>query len=168
MKKLITILAIAAIAVTSTFAEVANTSSVTLNSTLSEKPYNISLYYGETQNFTTSALKLVENLDITKAGNTDFINVEINAGNLNKTITYTTEITENAFIGLVDGVTYTVDNNLIVRDATGANKTSYKTTVPAGPNDEQKVATFDFHWDAAENLPAGHYSTTNTISVSVN
>lgn len=166
MKKTLTILAMSLIILTSTFAAT-KTGTITLNSTLEETNYKISLYYGDNENFTSSSLKTVDNLNITKDGHTDFINVVISSGNLNKSITYVTKISDKAFEGVVDGKTITVDNKLKVRDTTGNVKKTYTTTVKAGPNESQKIATFDFAWDAAENLPAGDYSTTNTITVSV-
>ena len=91
MKKLLTVLAIAAIAITSTFA---TTGKVTLNSTLNPTAYVLSLYYGS-ENFTSSGLKTVDNLDLTSDGVTDAISVKFAGGNLNETVTYTTTVTEN-------------------------------------------------------------------------
>jgi hypothetical protein len=164
MKKILTILAIAAIAITSTFATTGN---ITLNSTLTEKSYDLSLFYG-TENFTSTGLKSVDNLDLTSEGSTSAISVKLSNGNLNDSVTYVTEITENPFTGTVDGVNYITNNNLTVRNfADSENKTSFTAVVDAGPNDEQDIAVFDFHWDADTSLPAGSYSTTNTISISV-
>jgi len=165
MKKLLTVLAIAAITITSTFA--ATTGSVTLNSTLNPTAYSLSMYYGA-QNFTSTGLKTVDNLDLTSAGTTDAISVKLSGGNLNETVIYTTTVTENQFTGEVDGATYTTDNNLTVINTTdGTNQTEYTATVGAGPNDAQDIAVFKFNWDADTSLPAGSYSTTNTISISV-
>jgi hypothetical protein len=165
MKKLLTVLAIAAIAITSTFA--ATTGSVTLNSILNPTSYSLSMYYGS-ENFTSSGLKTVDNLDLTAAGTTDEISVKLTGGNLNETVTYTTTVTENQFTGEVDGETYTTNNNLTVINTTdGEQQTTYTAVVGAGPNDAQDIAVFMFDWDADTSLPAGSYSTTNTISITV-
>ena len=164
MKKLLTVLAIAAIAITSTFA---TTGKVTLNSTLKPTAYVLSMYYGS-ENFTSSGLKTVDNLDLTEAGKTDAISVKLAGGNLNETVTYTTTVTENQFTGEVDGATYTTDNNLtVINNTDGNQQTEYTAVVDAGPNDAQDIAVFKFNWEADTSLPAGSYSTTNTISISV-
>ncbi len=168
MKKILTILAIATIAITSTFAAVAGAGSVTLNSTLSETPYVLSLLYGS-ENFTSSALKTVDNIDLTAAGTSEHITVKLDAGNLNNDVTYTTTVTELPFTGTVNGETYTTANTLTVNAASDdSHKTSYTALVEAGPNASQSVAEFYFSWTADTALPAGSFSTTNTISISVN
>jgi hypothetical protein len=176
MKKLITILAIAAITLTSTFAvttsfdgsaEKAPEMNVTLKSSLEQTNYDLSLLYGKID-FTNEAQQTIDGLDLTEKGSTDEFNVMITNGNLNKTITFVTEITEKPFVGLVDGEDYTTENNLRVLNAEGDNQTSYSSKIKAGPQESQSVATFLFNWDADKALPAGDYATTNTISISVN
>ena len=168
MKKILTILAIAAIAITSTFAADATSASVTLNSTISETPYVLSLLYG-TENFTTSSQKTVDNIDLTTAGTSKNITVKLDSGNLNNDITYVTTVTELPFTGTVNGETYTTANTLTVNAVSDdSHKTSYSTLVEAGPNASQSVAEFYFSWTADTALPAGSFSTTNTISISVN
>jgi hypothetical protein len=176
MKKLITILTIAALALTSTFAvttsfdgssDKAPEMNVTLKSSLEQTNYDLSLLYGKID-FTNDAQLTIGGLDLTEKGITDEFNVMISNGNLNKTITFVTEITEKPFVGLVDGEEYTTKNNLKVVDVDGNNKTSYSSKIVAGPQESQSVATFFFNWDADKALPAGDYATTNTISISVN
>ncbi len=175
MKKLLAIVAIAAITITSTFATSAETTTtatttgaVTLNSTKAQDPYSLSLYYGE-ENFTSSALKTVDNIDLTAAGTSKNITVKLSDGNLNNDVTYTTTVTELPFTGIVNGETYTTKNILKVNAVSdGSNKTSYTSVVKAGPNASQSVAEFYFSWTADTALPAGSFSTTNTISISVN
>ena len=91
----------------------------------------------------------------------------ISDGNLNKTITFVTEITELPFTGMVDGETHKTNNNLQVMNSKGENQTSYSSKIAAGPQASQSVAEFYFNWDADKALPAGDYATTNTISISV-
>ena len=176
MKKLITILAIAAIALTSTFASVtsfdgsaekAPEMNVTLKSSLAQTNYDLSLIYGD-YDFTTAGEHTIDGLDLTAKGKTAEFNVMISNGNLNNTITFVTAITEKPFVGTVDGVDYTTNNNLSVVNAKGENQTSYSSKIKAGPQASQSVAAFYFNWDADTSLPAGDYETTNTISISVN
>lgn len=176
MKKLIATLAIAAIALTSTFAvtsfdgssQKAPEMNVTLKSSLVPTAYDLSLTYGK-DSLTSTSDYVIDGLDLTNDGKTDAFNVMISAGNLNKTITFVTEISELPFVGLVDGVEYTTNNNLSVRDyESGENKTSFSAEIAAGPQESQSIAQFDFHWDADTSLPAGNYATTNKISISVN
>ncbi len=183
MKKLITILAIAAITLTSTFAVVAAPTTsfdgssakapemnVTLKSSLIPSGYDLSLIYGtgsDAIDFTTIGEKTISGLDLTKEGFTKEFNVIISEGNLNKSIIFVTEITEKPFVGLVDGKVHTTSNNLKVRNNDNENQTSFSTGIASGPQAKQSVAEFNFHWDADTALPAGEYSTTNTISISV-
>ena len=176
MKKLLTILAIAAIAMTSTFAAVtsfdgsaekAPEMNVTLKSSLAQTNYDLSLLYGD-NDFTTDGEYTIDGLDLTAKGKTAEFNVMISKGNLNKTITFVTEITEKPFVGKVDGEDHETNNNLSVINTKGENQTSYSSKIKAGPQESQSVATFLFNWDADTKLPAGDYVTTNTISISVN
>lgn len=183
MKKLITLLAISTIALTSTFAVIKNTTSfdgtsqnapemdVTLYSTLAEKNYNLSLIYGTGTNandFTDSGEQVIADLDLTKIGWTEEFNVIISEGNLNKSIIFVTEITVKPFIGQVNNTIYTTNNNLQVRNIdNNTQQTTFSTNVNAGPQDKQSVAKFRFHWDADTELPAGDYKSTNTINISV-
>jgi hypothetical protein len=176
MKKLIATLAIAAIALTSTFAVTAFDGSsqkapemnVTLKSSLVPTAYDLSLTYGK-DSLTSTSDYVIDGLDLTKEGKTDAFNVKISAGNLNKTITFVTEISELPFVGLVDGEEYTTNNNLSVRDyESGTKQTGFKTEIKAGPQEAQSIAVFNFQWDADTSLPAGDYATTNKISISVN
>jgi hypothetical protein len=196
MKKFIIILAITAFAVTSTFAgnnghgwgwgwgnadnpngSDTGTSSdntpinVVLKSTLEQNPYELSLIYGtgdNEENFTYSGTKTISGLDITQEGSTDEFNVILLDGNLNSKLTFETVISELPFKGIVNNAEYTVNNNLKVRNVDNQSEQStFTTEILAGPHLEQSVARFDFHWDGAVNLPAGDYSTTNTISISV-
>jgi hypothetical protein len=176
MKKLMTILTIAAIAVTSIFASVtsfdgstakAPEMNVTLKSSVLPTNYSLSLLYG-TNDFTNAGEQTIDGLDLTKKGSTEEFNVMISNGNLNKTITFVTVITEKPFVGTVDGSDHETNNNLRVLNSDGENQTSYSSKIKAGPQDSQSVATFLFNWDADTELPAGEYVSTNTINISVN
>lgn len=180
MKKLIATLAIAAIALTSTFAvdstlsfdgssQSAPEMNVTLKSSLTATPYDLSLTYGSekgTISFTDG--KVIDGLDLTVNGNTEEFNVLISSGNLNKTITFVTEISALPFTGLVDGKEYTTENNLSIVNSKGDSQSAYKAEIAAGPNASQSIAQFNFKWDGQKDLPAGDYETTNKISISVN
>ena len=92
----------------------------------------------------------------------------ISKGNLNKSITFTTVVTEKPFVGLVNGQEYKTNNNLAVYGSDGVKTTKFSSLINAGPQDSQSVAAFVFYWEADTSLPAGNYATTNTISISVN
>lgn len=175
MKKIITILAILLIAVSASFAsvksfdgntEAAPTMSVTLKSSLKPTSYGLSLFYNDI-NFTDLGKKTLENLDLTRMGITREFKVMISKGNLNKTITFVTEITEMPFTGLVDGEIYKTHNNLRVLNSDGEKQTTFTSKIIAGPQNKQTIAEFLFNWDADTQLPAGDYETTNTINISV-
>jgi hypothetical protein len=140
---------------------------VTLKSSLAQTNYDLSLLYG-TNDFTNAGEQTIDGLDLTKKGSTEEFNVMISNGNLNKTITFVTVITEKPFVGTVDGSDHETNNNLRVINSDGKNQTSYSSKIKAGPQDSQSVATFLFNWDADTELPAGDYVTTNTINISVN
>jgi hypothetical protein len=181
MKKLITILAIAAIAVTSTFASItpATTSfdgskasapemNVTLKSTLEQTPYKLSILYGVTD-FTEAQTTTLTGLNLTKASETSLFNVMITEGNLNKTVTFVTTITTGPFIGTVDGDSdyHTANILSILGSDFKAHEPSFSSSIPAGPQVSQSVASFSFAWTADEALPAGSYVSTNKINISV-
>ena len=177
MKNLIAVLVLSTITLASSFAAVtsfngssqtAPSLNVTLKSTLDPINYTLSLNYG-LEDFTSEGSKTITGLDLTNEGSTDIFNVIISNGNLNKSITFNTEITELPFVGTVDGKTYTTKNNLTVKNSeTDAKQNVFTTEVPAGPQETQSVAKFKFHWDADKSLPAGDYVSTNKISISVN
>lgn len=186
MKKLISIIAIAAIAITSTFATVTPTITsfsskggtapemyVTLASSLLPTSYSLSLLYGidaDVINLSTTNINTIDGFDLTKEGYTNYFYVMISKGNLNKNITFITKISENPFVGIVDGVEYTTKNDFkVVSAVNGVTFNQYfKKTINAGPQAPQSIATFYFDWIADKTLPAGEYTTTNTINISVN
>jgi hypothetical protein len=181
MKKLILLLALAAIAVTSTFATTTTSfdgsranapeMNVTLKSTLLPTNYNLSLVYGsgaDASDFTDSGEKTITGLDLTNIGYTKDFNVIISKGNLNKSITFVTVITENPFIGQVDGKEYITNNDLKVVSYNSDFQTTYTSLVKAGPHEKQNIARFYFDWIGDKSLPAGDYVSTNTINISVN
>ena len=177
MKKLITILAIAAITLTSTFAvttsfdgsaEKAPEMNVTLKSTLDPTPYVLSIIYGMTD-FTEAQTTTLTGLDLTKASSTNLFNIMITEGNLNSSITFQTVITTGPFIGEVDGNANYEAANIV--SILGSNfkehATSFSSTIPAGPQVSQSIASFAFAWTENASLPAGDYVSTNKINVSV-
>lgn len=181
MKKLITILVIAIIAVSSTFATVATTSfngnkegapkmSVTLQGSLKQIPYKVTLVYGsskESSIYLPGSENTISGLDLTTYGRTELFNVMISDGNLNKKIKFVTTITEGQFVGKVDNVNYTTTNDLRSNAINGKHKNVFKAIVKAGPNESYSVAKFFFDWIEDFELPAGNYVSTNIISISV-
>lgn len=180
MKKIITIIAIAIIALTSTFAVVTTNKisfngnivnalqiNIILKSSLEPTNYDLSLLYNE-DSFKLEDSTSIYGYDLTKKGRTNDFHVMISNGNLNKTITFVTVITEKPFVGLIDGIDYITNSNLRVLNNNDENQTIFSTKIIAGPQAQQSVATFYFNWDADEELPAGDYATTNTIIISVN
>jgi hypothetical protein len=179
MKKIITILAIAALALTSTFAVVTPEKisfdgnkdatpemNVTLKSSLEQTNYELSLLYSSV-GYELHENTYIYGYDLTKKGNTRNFRVMISNGNLNNTITFVTEITVRPFVGKVDGKNHETNNNLRVSNSDGENQTTFSTEIAAGPQVKQSVAKFYFNWDADTELPAGKYSSTNTINISV-
>lgn len=140
---------------------------ITLKSTLDPTPYNLSMYYGESD-FTGSKSYVIDGLDLTTAGSTDkFFFVKISNGNLNSSITFETTVTANPFEGEVDGITVETGNDLSVKDSDGNVNYTFSKTVAAGPNNKQNIAVFKYYWTGDDNLAAGDYKTENTISVTV-
>jgi hypothetical protein len=180
MKKLIATLAIAVLALTSTFAvdstlsfsgssQAAPEMNVTLKSSLAQTPYDLTIIYGDSD-FTEAGSTELTGLDLTVKDNTSLFNIMISEGNLNNTITFTTEITLGNFIGEVDGDdTYNTENVLsILGPDYQPHATSFSSVLKAGPQVSQSIAAFAFAWTAFEDLPAGDYVSTNKINVKVN
>lgn len=140
---------------------------ITLKSTLDPTPYDLSMYYGETD-FTGSENYVIDGLDLTTAGSTDnFFYVKISNGNLNSDITFETTVTANPFEGVVNGDLKETNNDLSVKGSDGNVNYTFSKTVSAGPNNMQNIAVFKYYWTGDDNLAAGDYKTENTISVTV-
>lgn len=182
MKKLLAVLAIATIALTSTFAT-KDTNNVIVNGYVSESAYSFDLVYsGKTANSENTALneKLFNLADKTKQS-TDTFFLERSNGNLNKDLKVSVDITTDAFVGNVNGNDVTTaiipkislqnenKNNYadIVNSANPSqNSTAFNVTVPYGYNSKKNVEIASFKLDITgdETTDAGTYKSNVVIN----
>lgn len=185
-KKLLTVLSIAAFAITSIFATTGSsgdTFSSELKSTVDPISYTLQLKYTEAGN-RKDALVSSEGttniaMDITNGDETGYFAIVASTGNLNQTVNFATELQFEAFSGTYDnGSTYTSTsiptikpNSIAIKansvgDFQTLNGNTISYAIPAGPQDiVQSVATFKLNIPADTAAPAGDYSSTVTINI---
>ncbi len=189
MKKLLVILAISALAITSTFAVVAtsnngngNTSTtvtsssrdIKINGSVATQEYSFNLDYESldgVRGSLSSGDTIADSFDLSKKSETGMFYVTKTDGNRNKHLFITVDITPESFKGEVNGENYDTEVTPVVyiRDNKSNNgkydqTNSLKVNVPAGVNKSSDVAQFYFIITGNENVPAGEFVSNVNVS----
>lgn len=182
MKKLLSVLAIATIALSSTFAaSTTDTNNVIVNGYVTEVPYSFNLKYSnENADLTNSALLSEKyNLALTKVQSTSLFSLQRSNGNLNKDLSVAVDITAKAFEGTVNGeevvtgIVPAIDlqnatsyTNIVSTPGTAQNVKSFSVKVPYGYNSVSNVeiASFKLNITGDATTDAGTYTSDVTIN----
>jgi len=175
MKKLLTILALATLTITSTFAVVANPSTtdsrdVKINGYVSKTSYSFSLAYNDTD--LSAGSTIADTFDLSKVSNTDNFIVKRTSGNLNDDLALSISIEAGPFIGEFNGTeTYNTElepqvnlvngNYTYSNDYTKGNLGGMQVIIPAGSNlTSANLAEFYLTINGNSSIPAGSFVST--------
>ena len=173
MKKLLTIITLAALTITATFAATDNRD-IKINGLVGSSPYEFSLSYNGTSLNDESALS--DSFDLSTVSTTkDFI-VQRTAGNLNDSLSLSVKIDAGSFIGEFNGEE-NFDTELypqvnIVESgfeydnaATEGQSGKFGVTIPAGANlSTAKLAAFNLTINGDSTIPAGDFVSTVSVA----
>ena len=182
MKKLLSILAIATIALSSTFATT-DTNNVVINGYVTEVPYSFNLKYSNENADSSNSFLLAEeyNLALTSVQSTSSFSLQRSSGNLNEDLSVAVDITAKAFEGSVNGedvVTGIIPAIVLENDeaygyaditstpGTASNVKSFNLTVPYGYNPEvnEEIASFKLNITGDATTDAGTYTSDVVIN----
>ncbi len=173
MKKLLTIITLAALTITATFAATDNRD-IKINGLVGASPYEFSLSYNGTSLNDESVLS--DSFDLSKVSTTkDFI-VQRTAGNLNDSVNLSVTVDAGSFIGEFNG-DENFDTDLYPQvnivesgyEYTSAKADSatgkFGVTIPAGANlSTAKLAAFNLTINGDSSIPAGSFVSTVSIA----
>ena len=160
MKKILTILALVTIAITSISAKSAQ---VQLNTSVSSTPVSYELYYNNDKiadNTTEYGIEISRSL--TEGGDTQDFTIKASS-NLNNNLGVSVEIIPESFKTTLNGSTE-YNSNIIP----SVNTSHSVSTLYAGINTDKLVNKFKLAWGGNQNLPAGDYVSNVTINYSIN
>lgn len=159
MKKLVTILAISTIALTSIFAKTANVQLITNIEEL--QPNYVMKYDGVELN--DEETKQIKVAPITKDGQTKDFTMHVTS-NLNSKKKITVRVEPDFFKTKQNG---SEEFNSRIKPNLKKNTQSCLSHVPAGKNDNLKVYSFYLNWKGNADLPAGDYTSNVKITYTV-
>jgi len=163
MKKLLTLITLSAIAMSSMFAVVASGKSATiqLNTSVPSTSVTYDLYYhndvidsGSTYDITVA--------DLTEDSNTDTFSVKATS-NLNSDLGVEVTVTPSSFTTTINDGDETVDSGITPEE----HLVSSSPYLYAGPNDSVTVYSFYLEWEGNSSLTAGEYTSTITVEYAV-
>ena len=148
MKKLLTVLTITAIAMTSIFAKSAQ---VQLVNTIDETPLTYVLAYGDTEiKDGTEDFKIVV-APLTQDGHTELFTVRSNS-NLNRDLGVKVVVSPSSFMTTLNG-----DDDYDSEIVPAVNTKVKVDSISAGQNLNLLVNSFNLSWKGDDTLPAGDY-----------
>ena len=149
MKKLLTILTLAAIAVTSMSAKSAQ---VQLNTSIEETPVSYELAYGS--DVVADGIEEYSILvsPLTEDGKTDFFTIKASS-NMNKDLGVKVSVTPTSFQTTLNDGKDAFDSKITPR----VNTTTNLSSISAGLHKNILVNQFNMTWSGNEELPAGNY-----------
>jgi hypothetical protein len=178
MKKLITILLLAALAITATFAATED-KTVILNGNVDQIDYNFALTNNQTSVTDTAYTYATEILLSGEISTTSAFIVSRSKGNLNGPLTFKVDVSADSFIGEYNGdpnydtqviptITWNTTNyvdNVIANSGTIASSSTI--ILSSGPAlTGANIAAFYLTVEGNENVPSGSYTSTITVNYS--
>lgn len=157
MKKILTILALVAIAMTSMSAKSAQ---VQLNTSIDETEVSYALYYNN-KVITDGDKKEIEVAPLTEAGKTDFFTIKASS-NKNSDLAVEVSVVPASFKTTINGSTV-LDSKITPQ----VNTTTSLSTISAGLHKDLTVNTFNLSWNGDENLTAGDYTSNIKVEYTI-
>ena len=157
MKKLLTILALVAIAMTSMSAKSAQ---VQLNTSIEETEVSYNLYYNNNV-INDGDTKQIDVAPLTENGSTDSFTIKASS-NKNSDLTVKVSVSPETFKTTINGST-TLDSNILPQVNTEASLT----TLTAGLHKDLTVNTFNLSWNGNEDLTAGDYTSNIKVEYTI-
>jgi hypothetical protein len=184
MKKILTIIAIASIALTSTFAvSTTDTNNIVINGQVTESPYSFALIYNAANADTANeALQSkVFDLSVTDTQSTDIFYLQRSNGNLNNDLLVAVDITARPFEGEVNGsnVKTAIIPSIALNNESGngytdiknrnndnRNKKVFNVTIPYGYHNDAdvEIASFILNINGDAATDAGTYTSDVVIN----
>ena len=161
MKKLLTILSISIITLTSLFAKSAVVDLVT---TIDEVAVSYELYYNDTNiadGTTDFRIDILSPLN--EGGNTNPFRL-IASSNMNKDLAINVDVTPHSFTTTINDGSEVVDSTITPEVITLLPMS----ILPAGKNDNETVYVFVLTWTGKDNLVAGDYVSNVDIEYTIN
>jgi hypothetical protein len=160
MKKILTILALSLIAITSMSAKSAQ---VQLNTSVDSTPVSYELYYNNDKiEDNTTEYDIFISRSLTEGGQTQDFTI-VASSNLNSDLSVNVEIKPEAFETTLNGSTPYKSNI-----TPSVNQINSVSTLSAGLNKDKLVNKFNLSWGGNKELPAGDYVSNVTINYSIN
>ena len=158
MKKLLTIVALVAIAMTSMSAKSAN---VQLNTKIAETEVSYELSYNNTVISDGSTFK-IDVAPLTEDGKTDFFAIKASS-NKNSDLSVNVKVTPESFKTTINGSTE-LDSGIVPGVKTDVDVS----TITAGLHKDLTVNTFYLGWKGNPELTAGDYTSNIKVEYSIN